>query len=72
MTTRHFLGANRGNVIALHLGCRTVRHLALSEAKRVKDLPKCTEVGNSRARNPDNKGRILYDVWPLFTYCISK
>lgn len=72
MTTQYVLGANRGNVIALYLGGRTVRHLALPEAERVKDLSKCTEVGHSRARSPDNKGRVLYDVWLLFTYCISK
>ena len=26
MTTQYFLGANRGDIISLHLCCRTVRH----------------------------------------------
>lgn len=41
MTTQYCLGANRGHVISLHLHCKTVRHILLSEAQRVRDLSKC-------------------------------
>lgn len=68
MTTPYFLGANLGNVISLHLRCRTVRHILLSEAQGVRSLSKCTE----EIAELDDKVRIPYSVQPLLTHCKSK